>query len=165
MLGARGWMTSWTGSDVDDGGTFLFWRPLPGGRGITAVAEAGYRPWLSASWYSAACLASASFFPTTNLGSGRSFTGEAGIRSWGLEEGFGKLDFPGANSLPAAQRFAVVANFFNPASCFCFTYLLSTLSGMPGIENLNFFCSQLWFRGGCTEWRGSKRYTDAASSK
>lgn len=107
MLGARGWMTSWTGSDVDDGGAFLFWRPLPGGRGITAVAEAGYKPWLSASWYSAACLASASFFPTTNLGSGRSLTGETGIRSWGLVEGFSKLDFPGANSLPAAQRFAM----------------------------------------------------------
>lgn len=44
MLGARGWMTSWTGSDVDDGGPFLFWRPLPGGLGITAVAEAGYNP-------------------------------------------------------------------------------------------------------------------------
>lgn len=44
MLGARGWMTSWTGSDVVDGGPFLFWRPLPGGLGITAVAEAGYNP-------------------------------------------------------------------------------------------------------------------------
>lgn len=81
MLGARGWMTSWTGSEVEDGGPFLFWCPLPGGLGITAVAEAGYKPWLSVSWYSAACLASASFFPTTNLGSGRSLTGGTGIHS------------------------------------------------------------------------------------
>lgn len=74
MLGARGWMTSWTGSDVD--GPFLFWKPLPGGLGMTAGAEGGYR--LSVSWYSAACLASASFFPTTNLGSGKSLTGGTG---------------------------------------------------------------------------------------
>lgn len=84
MLGAMGWMTSWTGSDVDVGGAFLFWSPLPGGLGMTAVAEAGYRPWLSVSWYSAACLASASFFPTTNLGSGRSLTVE--IESNGLSK-------------------------------------------------------------------------------
>lgn len=76
MLGARGWMTSWAGCAVEEGGAFLFWCPLPGGRGITAVPGAGYKPWLSASWYRAACLASASFLPTTNLGSGRSLTGQ-----------------------------------------------------------------------------------------
>ena len=80
MLGAMGWTTSWTGSEVEDWGPFLFCWPRPGGLGITAVAEAGYKPWLSGSWYSAACLASASFFPTTNLGSGRSLTGEKGSR-------------------------------------------------------------------------------------
>ena len=79
MLGARGWMTSWAGCEVEEGGGFLFWCPLPGGRGITAVPGDGYKPWLSASWYSAACLASASFLPTTNLGSGRSLTGQTEI--------------------------------------------------------------------------------------
>lgn len=44
MLGAIGWMTSWAGSEVDDGGPFLFWSPLPGGLGMTAVADVGYRP-------------------------------------------------------------------------------------------------------------------------
>lgn len=73
-----GWMTSWAGWEVEEEGPFLFEWPLPGGRGITAVPEGGYRPWLSASWYRAACLASASFFPTTNLGSGRSLTGWKG---------------------------------------------------------------------------------------
>lgn len=81
MLGARVWMTSWAGSEVDDGGPFLLWKPLPGGRGIAAAAEAGYSPWASESWYRAACLASASFFPTTNLGSGRSLTGGTEIQS------------------------------------------------------------------------------------
>lgn len=85
MLGAMGWMTSWTGSDVDVGGAFLFWSPLPGGLGMTAVAEAGYRPWLSVSWYSAACLASASFFPTTNLGNGRSLTVEIESNGFSLK--------------------------------------------------------------------------------
>lgn len=79
MLGAMGWITSWTGSEVVAGVAFLFWCPLPGGLGITAAPEAGYKPWLSVSWYSAACLASASFFPTTNLGSGRSLTGKTEI--------------------------------------------------------------------------------------
>lgn len=37
-------MTSWTGSDVDDAGAFLFWKLLPGGLGMTAGAEEGYRP-------------------------------------------------------------------------------------------------------------------------
>lgn len=44
MLGARGWMTSWTGRDVDDVGPFLFWKPLPGGLGMTAGAEEEYIP-------------------------------------------------------------------------------------------------------------------------
>lgn len=164
MLGARGWMTSWTGSDVDDGGTFLFWRPLPGGRGITAVAEAGYKPWLSASWYSAACLASASFFPTTNLGSGRSLTGETGIRSRRIRGRIWQTGFSRCKYSPSCTKICDVANFLNPASCSCFSYLLSTLSRMPGTESWT-FCSQLCFRGGCTEWRGSERYTEAASSK
>lgn len=81
MAGAKGWMTSWTGSEEDEGGFFLFWRPLPGGLGITPVPEPEYNPWLSVSWYSAACLASASFLPTTNLGSGRSLTGKKRIHS------------------------------------------------------------------------------------
>lgn len=79
MLGARGWTTSWTGSEVDAGGPFLFWITQPGGLGITAAAEAGNRP--SVSVYSAACLASASFFPSTNLGSGKSLTEETGIHA------------------------------------------------------------------------------------
>ena len=49
MFVARGWVTSWTGSAMEVAGPFLFWSPLAGGLGITAVAEAGYRPWLSVS--------------------------------------------------------------------------------------------------------------------
>lgn len=79
MLVARGWTTSWTGSEADVGGPFLFWCPRPGGRGITPVADAGYKPWPSGSWYNAAWRASASFFPTTNLGNGRSLTVETEI--------------------------------------------------------------------------------------
>lgn len=57
-----GWITSWVE-------TFLV-GARPGGLGITLE----YGPWFSVSGYTAACLASCSFLPTTKRGRGKSLT-------------------------------------------------------------------------------------------
>lgn len=178
MLGTWGWMTSWTGSDADDGGPFLFCRPLPGGLGITAVAEVGYKPWLSVSWYSAACLASASFFPTTNLGNGRSLTGETGIRS-GVERK-GLLNWFSRSNSHSKRHCNTIVRYLSvrfggfhelltllywcspfPSSCpnvFSPYYWLPTFFRMTRIEAWT-CCNQVWFTRACRLVQASEENT------